>query len=78
MSDPAISINHVTVRFRPLIDKNPTLRRSIGHMRHREKQEIVALDDVTLQIAKGEAFGVIGPNGAGKSTLLKVMAKSQS
>jgi ABC-type polysaccharide/polyol phosphate transport system ATPase subunit len=45
-------------------------------MRHREKQEIVALHEVSLEINKGEAFGVIGPNGAGKSTLLKVMAKT--
>lgn len=76
MSDPAISIQNVTVRFRPLVDKNPTLRRSIGHLRHREKDEIVALDDVSLTIVKGEAFGVIGSNGAGKSTLLKVIAKT--
>ena len=34
-----------------------------------------ALDDVTLQVQKGEIFGVIGLNGAGKSTMLKVMAK---
>ncbi|KAA3637978.1 MAG: ABC transporter ATP-binding protein [Armatimonadetes bacterium] len=76
VSDPAISIQNVTVRFRPLVDKNPTLRRSIGHLRHREKDEIVALDDVSLTIVKGEAFGVIGSNGAGKSTLLKVIAKT--
>lgn len=76
MSSPAISISDVTVRFRPLVDKNPTLRRSIGHLRHREKTEIVALDQVGLQIYKGEAFGIIGSNGAGKSTLLKVMAKT--
>ncbi len=30
-----------------------------------------ALDDITLQINKGEIFGVIGPTGAGKSTLLQ-------
>ncbi|MGI9529423.1 MAG: ABC transporter ATP-binding protein [Acidimicrobiia bacterium] len=76
MSEPAISIKNVSVMFRPLADKKPTLRRSLGNFKHREKQEIIALDDVTLEIDKGEAFGIIGRNGAGKSTLLKVMAKT--
>lgn len=37
-------------------------------------REFVALDDVTLRVARGTAIGVLGPNGAGKSTLLKILA----
>ncbi|MEA3502316.1 MAG: ABC transporter ATP-binding protein [Actinomycetota bacterium] len=72
----AVVVDGVTVTFRPLIDRKPTLRKSLGRLRHREKEILVALDDVSLTIGKGEAFGVIGSNGAGKSTLLKVMAKT--
>ena len=31
------------------------------------------LGDVTLNVAKGEFFGILGPNGSGKSTLLSLI-----
>ncbi len=72
----AIKVRDVTVSFRPLMDRKPTLRKSIGQGRHKQREELIALDDVTLTINKGEAYGIVGPNGAGKSTLLKVIAKT--
>jgi ABC-2 type transport system ATP-binding protein len=33
-----------------------------------------AVDDIDLEVAQGEIFGVLGPNGAGKTTMLKMLA----
>jgi ABC-2 type transport system ATP-binding protein len=35
--------------------------------------DFVAVDHVSLKIAKGEIFGFLGPNGAGKSTTIRML-----
>jgi ABC-type polysaccharide/polyol phosphate transport system ATPase subunit len=45
------------------------LRREVLH------EEFWALRDVSLELSRGEVFGIVGRNGAGKSTMLKVVAK---
>ena len=36
-------------------------------------KELTALEDINLEICKGELFGLLGPNGAGKTTLIKIL-----
>jgi len=37
------------------------------------RKELVALQDINLQVREGELFGLLGPNGAGKTTLMKIL-----
>ncbi len=37
------------------------------------KPDFVAVDDLSFEVAPGEAFGLLGPNGAGKSTTMKMI-----
>jgi len=36
-------------------------------------KEVVALDDVSFKLDKGEVLGIIGKSGAGKTTLLRML-----
>jgi lipopolysaccharide transport system ATP-binding protein len=40
-----------------------------------KKDQLLALDDINLEIKAGEALGIIGSNGAGKSTFLKILSR---
>jgi ABC-2 type transport system ATP-binding protein len=37
-------------------------------------REVTAVDNVTLEVPRGEVFGLVGPDGAGKSTLIRMLA----
>ncbi|NES65995.1 MAG: ABC transporter ATP-binding protein, partial [Okeania sp. SIO2D1] len=37
----------------------------------------IAVNDLHLQVATGEVYGLIGPNGAGKTTLLRMLATAE-
>src|SRR6187549_2041314 len=36
--------------------------------------EVLALDDVSIEVEAGEVRGLLGPNGAGKTTLTKILS----
>jgi ABC-type polysaccharide/polyol phosphate transport system ATPase subunit len=73
-TDIAVNAEAVTVAFRPFVERKPTLRKTLANFRSRERETVIALDHVSFEVKRGEAFGIVGSNGAGKSTLMRVVA----
>jgi len=46
---------------------------SVRHLNKTYKGGVVALRDVSLDVAEGDFFALLGPNGAGKSTLIGIV-----
>lgn len=73
---PVIEVKNVTMKFRIATFNSSGIKEYLiqklkGNMNYRE---LVALDNVSFNVYKGEVVGIIGTNGSGKSTLLRIVS----
>lgn len=75
MEKPIIQLNHVTVRFNKSTIRVESLKEYFVRLVKGQLlfQEFLVLQDITLDIGRGESWGIVGVNGSGKSTLLKLI-----
>jgi ABC-type polysaccharide/polyol phosphate transport system ATPase subunit len=82
MGDNVLDVQNIHKKFRrgelynSLRDFVPALTRRLVRCRTAgeiDQREFWALQNVSFNVQRGEAFGIIGGNGAGKSTILKLL-----
>ncbi|MBD0379689.1 ABC transporter ATP-binding protein [Paenibacillus sedimenti] len=73
-SKPVISIQNVIKTYKVYDKPLDRLKQSFFRGRRQYYKEFTAVNNVSLDIMKGETVGIIGRNGSGKSTLLQMIA----
>lgn len=71
----AIEVRNMSKYFKVEYDKANTLKDKLLHWNRHNVERQQVLNNINLNIRKGETVALIGTNGSGKSTLLKLMTK---
>ena len=67
-----IELHEVSKVFK-VLNRHEGMKGSIRDLFSRDYRDVVAVNEVSMEVERGEIVGYLGPNGAGKSTTIKMM-----
>ena len=73
MKNFVIQIKNLSKSYRLYEKPVDRLREAFSLKKKRYSSEKCVLNDISVNIEKGDVVGIVGTNGAGKSTLLKMV-----
>lgn len=71
--DAAIDVQGLRKVYK-VADRGPGIRGAVASLFRARSRDVIAVDDVSFRIQRGERVAFVGPNGAGKSTTIKVLS----
>lgn len=72
---PIIELGGVSKSFTiPTVRRDTVREHALDFFRPRPQERLHVLENVCLELGKGESVGLMGRNGCGKSTLLKIVS----
>ena len=69
-----IKLEGVTKMYKLFVNKTERMKEALHPLKKKYHKEFFALNDLSMEVKRGEILGIVGMNGAGKSTLLKIIA----
>jgi len=72
--DIVIRLSGISKKYNLYNSRQDRLKEALHPLRKKYHHEFYALNDINLEVKRGEILGIMGKNGSGKSTLLKVIS----
>ena len=73
-SELLVTVENLTKAYQSYRKPIHRLWQSLSGDKLNLNEEFIALQDVSLELRRGETVGIVGKNGSGKSTLLQIVA----
>lgn len=73
MKDYIIELKNVSKMYKMYECRHDMVKEALSITKKKYHMEYYAINNVSIQISRGELVGIVGENGAGKSTLLKLL-----